>query len=89
MTSYWLGLLTLSHFSGTKSMCSGACGDGVVTPPETCDLGAVKNTGAYGGCNPDCTLAPYCGDKIVQAADGEKCDSTPNCYKNCKLVVIP
>jgi fibro-slime domain-containing protein len=81
--------LTLGNFSGTKSVCMGACGDGVVTPPEQCDLGAAMNTGAYGGCNPDCTLAPYCGDKIVQAADGEQCDSTPNCDKNCKLVVIP
>ena len=81
--------LTLSHFSGTKSVCMTVCGDGVVTPPEMCDLGAANNTGAYGGCNPDCTLAPYCGDGIVQVADGEQCDSTPNCDKNCKFKVVP
>jgi fibro-slime domain-containing protein len=80
--------LTLSNFSGSKSSCKGACGDGVVTPPEKCDLGAAMNTGAYGGCNPDCTLAPYCGDGIVQAADGEQCDSTPNCGPDCRIVVI-
>jgi fibro-slime domain-containing protein len=79
--------LTLSNFSGTKSSCVGACGDGVVTAPEQCDLGAAMNTGAYGGCNPNCTLAPYCGDKIVQAPP-EQCDSTPDCYKNCKLIVV-
>jgi fibro-slime domain-containing protein len=80
--------LTLSKFSGTKSACTGACGDGVVVPPETCDLGKAKNTGAYGGCNPDCTLARYCGDKIVQTADGEECDSTASCDKNCKRVIV-
>jgi fibro-slime domain-containing protein len=80
--------LTLSKFSGTKSACVGACGDGVVVPPETCDLGKAKNTGAHGGCNADCTLAPYCGDKIVQAAAGEECDGTANCSKNCKTVVV-
>src|SRR5262249_45648064 len=80
--------LTLSNFSGTKSSCTGACGDGVVVPPETCDLGKAKNTGEHGGCNPDCTLAPYCGDKIVQAAAGEECDGTANCDGNCKLVVV-
>jgi fibro-slime domain-containing protein len=80
--------LTLSKFTGTKSACVGACGDGVVTPPETCDLGKAKNTGAHGGCNADCTLAPYCGDKVVQAAAGEECDSTANCDGNCKVVVV-
>jgi len=81
--------LTLSNFSGSKSVCTGACGDGVVVAPEQCDLGVAMNTGSYGGCNPNCTLAPYCGDGIVQAADGEQCDSTPSCDKNCKLKVIP
>jgi fibro-slime domain-containing protein len=80
--------LTLGNFSGTKSVCAGACGDGVVTAPEQCDLGAAMNTGAYGGCNADCTLAPYCGDKIVQASGGEQCDSTPNCDKNCQIIIV-
>jgi fibro-slime domain-containing protein len=80
--------LTLGNFSGMKSVCVGACGDGIVTAPEQCDLGAAMNTGAYGGCNPDCTLAPYCGDKIIQPAYGEQCDSTPNCGPDCKLVIV-
>jgi fibro-slime domain-containing protein len=80
--------LTLGNFSGLKSMCTGACGDAVVTAPEQCDLGAAMNTGAYGGCKADCTLAPYCGDKVVQASAGEQCDSTPNCDKNCQIIKI-
>jgi len=80
--------LTLGNFSGMKSVCEGACGDGIVTAPEQCDLGAAMNSGAYGGCNPDCTLAPYCGDKVVQASGGEQCDSTPNCDKNCQIIVV-
>jgi fibro-slime domain-containing protein len=83
--------LTLNNFSGTKTSCKPACGDGVVTPPEKCDLGAAMNTGAYGGCNADCTLAPYCGDgKLTKPP--EACDptvpGTSNCDKNCKVVTI-
>jgi fibro-slime domain-containing protein len=79
--------LTLSNFSGTKTACTPACGDGKVTPPEKCDLGAAMNTGAYGGCNADCTLAPYCGDGKVQNPP-EDCDGTALCDKNCKIVVV-
>ena len=83
--------LTLNNFSGTKSQCKGACGDGVVTPPEKCDLGAAMNTGAYGGCKADCTLAPYCGDGMVTTPP-EECDptspGTSNCDKNCKIVTV-
>jgi len=83
--------LTLSNFTGNKSVCKSACGDGVVTPPETCDLGTAMNTGAYGGCNADCTLAPYCGDGIVTAPE-EQCDykatGSKNCDKNCKAIVV-
>src|SRR5262249_52079872 len=57
--------LTLGGFTGVKSSCMGACGDGVVTAPEKCDKGAAMNTGDYGGCNMDCTLAPYSGDGMV------------------------
>jgi fibro-slime domain-containing protein len=78
--------LTLSGFSGVRSKCAGACGDGVQTPPEKCDLGTAKNTGEYGGCKADCTLAPYCGDKVVTAP--EECDGTINCSKTCKMIVI-
>jgi fibro-slime domain-containing protein len=83
--------LTLSNFSGMKSQCKGACGDGVVTPPEKCDLGAAKNTGAYGGCNADCSLAPYCGDGKLTMPP-EQCDpsvpGTSGCNKNCTTVVV-
>jgi fibro-slime domain-containing protein len=79
--------LTLSNLTSNKSTCESKCGDGVVTPPETCDLGAM-NTGAYGGCRADCTPAPYCGDKIVQKPE-EQCDTAGNCDKNCKLIIPP
>jgi fibro-slime domain-containing protein len=69
--------LTLSGFTGIKSSCVGACGDGFVTAPEQCDLGTAKNTGAYGTCNPDCKLAPDCGDAKVQTPP-EECDDGVN-----------
>ena len=79
--------LTLSGFKGIKSSCVGACGDGVMTPPEKCDLGAAMNTGAYGGCNADCTLAPYCGDGIVNGP--EECEpTTPGCGADCKKIIV-
>jgi fibro-slime domain-containing protein len=53
--------------------CKLKCGDGVIQPPEQCDNGAANNTGGYGGCNPDCTQAPYCGDAILQNPP-EQCD---------------
>jgi len=70
--------LTLSNFTGTRSACASVCGDGIVTPDEACDLGKANNTGAYGTCNPDCTLPPYCGDGVVQAQNGEQCDDGVN-----------
>jgi hypothetical protein len=41
---------------------------------EQCDKGTANNTGAYGGCNSDCTLAAHCGDGKLSGTDGEKCD---------------
>lgn len=55
------------------------CGDGVVTPPETCDLGRDVAPTNYSvvpgqGCSSDCRLAHYCGDGIVDTGFGEQCD---------------
>jgi hypothetical protein len=60
-----------------KSTCQGVCGDGIVSKGEACDLGTAKNTGAYGTCNPDCTLSPSCGDGVVQDPP-EECDDGVN-----------
>jgi fibro-slime domain-containing protein len=68
--------LTLSNFTGQRSACATVCGDGVVAGQETCDLGPGRNTGAYGTCNPDCTLPPRCGDGMTQSS--EQCDDGVN-----------
>ncbi len=54
--------------------CRLKCGDGIKDPGEQCDDGAANNTGAYGGCNPNCTLAGYCGDGALQDPP-EQCDN--------------
>lgn len=69
--------LTLSGFNAPKSTCHSVCGDGIPTKGEACDLGAAGNTGAYGTCNPDCTLPPRCGDGTPQAPE-EECDDGVN-----------
>jgi fibro-slime domain-containing protein len=76
--------LTLSGFSTVRTQCGAKCGDGKVTGGEECDLGPGKNTGEYGGCNPDCTYGPFCGDASTDidqdgAPDGEEqCDDGKN-----------
>lgn len=61
------------------------CGDGVVSPGETCDFGALNGTycGSTGGtctdpalsCSTTCqSTAGYCGDKIENGP--EQCDGT-------------
>ena len=74
--------LTLGGFVHKLSTCTSTCGDGIVTPNEACDLGKDAdgkslNTGAWGTCNPDCTLAPYCGDGKTQTPP-EQCDDGNN-----------
>ncbi len=51
--------------------CHYTCGNGVKDPGEQCDNGV--NNGAYGTCNPNCTLAGYCGDGIKNGP--EQCDN--------------
>ncbi len=70
--------LTLGSFVTAKSSCVSVCGDAIVTASEACDLGTAKNTGAYGGCKNDCTLAPRCGDATLQTPSGEQCDDGVN-----------
>ncbi|MBU1239943.1 fibro-slime domain-containing protein, partial [Myxococcota bacterium] len=69
-------MLTLTNFTRAPSQCTSDCGDGIVSSVEACDDGV--NNGDYGTCNPDCTLASYCGDGIVDTEDGEICDDGLN-----------
>jgi len=82
--------LTLSNFTHSTSTCKTDCGDGFVAGTEACDLGTDKNTGAYGTCKSDCTLAPYCGDGITQNPP-EQCDDGNNTtlYDNTKKACAP
>ena len=87
--------LTLNGFGRSKSVCKPICGDGIVVKGEVCDDGPLNGT--YGHCNEFCTgLAPYCGDGVLQAAEGEECDDgvnlttygingQPGCAPGCKL----
>jgi fibro-slime domain-containing protein len=85
--------VTLKNFGKPKSTCTSKCGDAIVAADEACDLGTAANNGAYGGCNANCTLAPYCGDKTISS--GEQCDDgvnsnvygsmTSGCAPGCKV----
>jgi len=72
------------------------CGDGIVAnPPELCDRGAANDSAAYGPntCTSQCLPGPYCGNKAVDSAFGEKCDDGVNsgkagsCTKDCTAFV--
>jgi len=54
----------------------------VQSSKEECDLGDGDNTGAYGGCTAQCARAPRCGDKVVQAEQGETCDDGDSIEQN-------
>ena len=74
--------LTLAGFDRVSSVCTTTCGDGIAAGTEACDNGKNNQppSTAYGVgvCTTSCTLAPYCGDDVVQAADGEQCDDGTN-----------
>ena len=82
--------LTLRGFNAPVTTCRPVCGDGVVTPDESCDEGPLNGTG-YDRCAADCTPGPRCGDGIKNGP--EACDngfnqdayetSTDSCAPGC------
>jgi fibro-slime domain-containing protein len=84
--------LTLTGFGGSRSNCIPvkACGDGVRTGSEQCDLGAANEAMPYGKgkCTKTCTLAPYCGDGRTQRNFGEECDGGNYCDAMCKMRIF-
>jgi fibro-slime domain-containing protein len=74
--------LTLAGFEAAPSLCKADCGDGVLSFGEECD--DVVNDGGYGQCNAGCVLGPFCGDSVVDAADGETCDVGPVGDATCR-----
>lgn len=68
--------LTLRGFNAPITTCQSFCGDGVVTPDETCDEGEANGSG-YERCGSDCRPGPRCGDGIVDP-DNEQCDNGLN-----------
>ncbi len=71
------GPLNGTSSSDCSALCTPKCGDGELDPGEQCDDGVAGNDGSYGGCTPECTRAPYCGDGIPQKPQ-EECDDGVN-----------
>ena len=82
--------------AGQKCVATFQCGNSRIETGETCDPPAVGKgcsatcqTETGWRCKPgSCTKLPYCGDGIVQADQGEKCDEgtfqgSPGCSKDC------
>lgn len=81
---------------GEKCTALYTCGNGRIETGETCDPPAVGN-GCGTNCKAEtgwrctpgsCKKLPSCGDGIVQAAAGEKCDQgksqgSPGCSSDC------
>jgi hypothetical protein len=65
------------------------CGDGLISGPEQCDLGASNQGEPYGPgtCTLQCATGPYCGDGRLQAAQGEECDGQAGCGLGCRWVI--
>ncbi len=83
-------------FTATTTVNISVCGNGIVeAPTEVCDDGV--NTGQYSTstankqCATDCrSVAPYCGDGILQQLYGETCDDGNNlsgdgCSATCQI----
>src|SRR5690606_14161509 len=68
--------LTLRGFNAPVTACVSDCGDGVVTPDETCDDGPLNGAG-YGQCTDACVPGPRCGDGVVDP-EQEQCDNGAN-----------
>lgn len=74
---------TYGHCNRTCTALGATCGDNQLSLGETCDNG--QDNGRYcdtaagcvlaNSCSTDCrSRAPYCGDRVIQAASGEQCD---------------
>jgi cysteine-rich repeat protein len=69
--------LTLRGFNAPITSCESVCGDGEVTPDETCDEGTANGIG-YGLCVAgECIPGPRCGDGNVDEGN-EACDNGIN-----------
>jgi len=82
---------TYDSCSADCQMRSAHCGDGIVNGPEECDQGLGANLGEYGGCNPDCTRAPFCGDGFVQGeeeCDDGNTDNGDGCTSECVRPIL-
>jgi cysteine-rich repeat protein len=69
------------------------CGDGIVNPPEACDDGAANGT-CGDACSSICQFH-WCGDGVVDTANGEQCDLGCNngvaggtCSSTCKFTTL-
>jgi cysteine-rich repeat protein len=95
------GLVELHFSTGSPSLCTTTCGDGVVAgPEEVCDDGNVINGD---GCSSICSeepgfdcvgspsaCAPVCGDGVVAGA--EQCDDAnvaagDGCSSSCSVEI--